>query len=79
MNILSVTKTVIVTRENMDSTNLICRDVDHPGEDMGALYAQEVRNICAKLLSQGKKPSCFIAESLQSCGGTSIDIFFYLP
>ena len=45
------------------------RDVDHPGADMGALYAQDVRNICDKLSEQGKKPSCFIAESLQSCGG----------
>ena len=46
------------------------RDVDHPGKDMGALYAQDVQDICDKLSSKGEKPSCFIAESLQSCGGT---------
>ena len=45
------------------------RDVDHPGKDMGALYAQDVKNICEKLKSKGMKPGCFIAESLQSCGG----------
>ena len=44
--------------------------MDHPGKDMGALYAQDVKNICDKLSSNGKKPACFIAESLQSCGGT---------
>ena len=45
------------------------RDVDHPGKDMGSLYAQDVKNICDKLTSKGMKPACFIAESLQSCGG----------
>ena len=45
------------------------RDVDHPNEDMGKLYAQDVKDICDKLAANGKKPSCFIAESLQSCGG----------
>ena len=45
------------------------RDVDHPGEDMGVLYASEVKGICDKLAAGGEKPGCFIAESLQSCGG----------
>ena len=36
---------------------------------MGALYASEVKAICDKLVATGEKPGCFIAESLQSCGG----------
>ena len=72
-----MTKAAIVIRENMISIDFICRDVDHPGADMGALYAQDVRSICDKLLAQGKKPSCFIAESLQSCGGIYIDSFSF--
>ena len=39
------------------------RDVDHPGEDMGALYASEVKGICDKLAAGGEKPGCFIARS----------------
>ena len=45
------------------------RDTDHPGQDMGKLYADEVKQICDKLKADGLKPGCFIAESLQSCGG----------
>jgi len=45
---------------------------DHPGEDMGKLYAKEVDDIIADLASKGRKPSAFIAESLQSCGGQII-------
>jgi len=49
------------------------RDTDHPpGTDMGKVYADQVKDICDKLRSQGSKPSCFIAESLQSCGGQII-------
>merc|ERR1712126_319837 len=47
----------------------IHRQTDHPGEDMGKLYAQEVDSIIANLAEKGRKPSVFIAESLQSCGG----------
>ena len=43
--------------------------MDNPGKDMGALYAEDVKGICDKLSANGKKPACFIAESLQSCGG----------
>jgi len=42
------------------------------GADMGEVYANNVADICEKLKTKGKKPSCFIAESLQSCGGQII-------
>jgi len=45
---------------------------NHPGEDMGKLYAKDVEDIIANLDKKGRKPSCFIAESLQSCGGQII-------
>ena len=48
------------------------RDVDHPGEDLGQLYADEVKAIIEKMQVEGKKLGCFIAESLQSCGGQVI-------
>ena len=47
-------------------------DSDHAGEDMGVLYAKEVDHIITKLSEKGRKPSTFIAESLQSCGGQII-------
>jgi len=45
---------------------------EHPGEDMGLLYAKDVDDIITKLGEKGRKPSTFIAESLQSCGGQII-------
>ncbi|TRY70717.1 hypothetical protein TCAL_05188 [Tigriopus californicus] len=48
------------------------RDQDYPGQDLGEVYAEDVKEICEKLAEQGKKPGCFIAESLQSCGGQII-------
>jgi len=45
---------------------------EHPGEDMGKLYARDVDDIIADLANKGRKPSAFIAESLQSCGGQII-------
>lgn len=36
------------------------------------MYAGDVKAVCEKLKNQGKKPGCFIAESLQSCGGKII-------
>ena len=45
------------------------RDSDHQGEDLGQLYADEVKKIIDKMQEQDKHPGCFIAESLQSCGG----------
>ena len=50
------------------------RDVDNPGKDMGEMYAQDVKDICDKLSAKGMNPSCFIAESLQSCGGEYKDM-----
>jgi len=47
-------------------------DSDHPGEDMGLVYAKEVDDIITNLAQKGRKPSTFIAESLQSCGGQII-------
>jgi len=44
----------------------------HPGEDMGKIYAKDVDDIIANLANKGRKPSAFIAESLQSCGGQII-------
>ena len=45
------------------------RDIEHPGEDMGEVYAREVDTII-----QGMEdgPAAFIAESFQSCGGQII-------
>jgi len=48
------------------------RDDQHAGEDMAELYAGDVERICANLRKEGRKPACFIAESLQSCGGQII-------
>jgi len=45
------------------------RDVDYPGQDLGKMYADEVAQAIAKMQKEGKRPGCFIAESLQSCGG----------
>jgi 4-aminobutyrate aminotransferase-like enzyme len=64
----SVRPSTVFFKEHCGKTSL-CRDVDHPGKDMGALYAADVKEICDKLDADGKKPSCFIGESLQSCGG----------
>lgn len=55
------------------------RDCDHPGEDMGALYADEVRALCDKASARpGGGVACYIAESLQSCGGQVIPPDNYL-
>lgn len=48
------------------------RDIDHPNEEPGVLFANDVKDIVDKLSKEGKKPSAFIAESLQSCGGQII-------
>ena len=47
----------------------VLRDVDYPGQDLGKMYADEVAQAIAKMQKEGKRPGCFIAESLQSCGG----------
>ena len=48
------------------------RDCDYPGEDLGAKYAAEVDNIIRDIKKKGKDVCCFIAESMQSCGGQII-------
>ena len=48
------------------------RDVDNPGKDLGELYASDVKQICQEIEAEGKKPTAFIADSLQSCGGQII-------
>lgn len=53
-------------------STLLFRDKDFPGQDMGALYANDVKEIIDQMQLEGKKPGCFIAESLQSCGGQII-------
>ncbi|KAL4141686.1 hypothetical protein QTP88_004276 [Uroleucon formosanum] len=47
---------------------------DHPDEDMGKLYALEVKKIIDENVigQRGQKVCAFIAESLQSCGGQII-------
>jgi len=45
---------------------------EHPGQDMGKMYAKDVDDIIANIAEKGRKPSAFIAESLQSCGGQII-------
>ena len=48
------------------------RDKDHPGQDMGELYASDVKEIIDGIHKKGSKVGGFIAESLQSCGGQII-------
>ena len=55
-----------------DTYRGVHRDSDHPGEDMGTLYAKEVDSIIERMAEKGRRPSTFIAESLQSCGGQII-------
>ncbi|XP_003242757.1 alanine--glyoxylate aminotransferase 2-like isoform X1 [Acyrthosiphon pisum] len=47
---------------------------DHPDEDMGKLYALEVKKIIDENVigQRGQQVCAFIAESLQSCGGQII-------
>ncbi|XP_021348667.1 alanine--glyoxylate aminotransferase 2-like isoform X2 [Mizuhopecten yessoensis] len=48
------------------------RDRDYPGQDIGQLYANDVRDVIHKIKQDGKNVSFFIAESMQSCGGQII-------
>lgn len=47
---------------------------EHPNEDMGKLYALEVKQIIDEIVisQRGQKVCAYIAESLQSCGGQII-------
>ncbi|XP_064599856.1 5-phosphohydroxy-L-lysine phospho-lyase-like [Liolophura sinensis] len=55
------------------------RDCDYPGEDLGLKYAEDVRAIINSLQSKGRKLGCYIAESMQSCGGQIVFPQSYLP
>ncbi|XP_076296576.1 alanine--glyoxylate aminotransferase 2-like [Lasioglossum baleicum] len=44
-------------------------ETDYPGEDLGVKYANDVRDICQNLKTQGKGVCAYIAESLMSVGG----------
>ncbi|KAL8587799.1 hypothetical protein ACOMHN_021017 [Nucella lapillus] len=48
------------------------RDCDYPGEDLGAKYASDVDASISQIQRQQKGVCCFIAESMQSCGGQVI-------
>ncbi|XP_076458997.1 5-phosphohydroxy-L-lysine phospho-lyase-like [Babylonia areolata] len=48
------------------------RDCDYPGEDLGAKYASDVDAIISGIQKNDKGVCCFIAESMQSCGGQVI-------
>ena len=45
------------------------REIDHPDDDLGERYADDVRIICQNLKNKGKGVCAFIAESLMSVGG----------
>lgn len=45
---------------------------DNPNEDLGELYAKEIKEIIENLHKNGRGLSALIAESLQSCGGQII-------
>ncbi|KAF5273510.1 hypothetical protein FQA39_LY07527 [Lamprigera yunnana] len=48
------------------------RDTTHNKEDLGHLYAENVREICRRVQEKGKGICAFISESLLSCGGQII-------
>lgn len=45
---------------------------NYPDQDLGELYASDVADIIERMAAKGRRPSAFIAESLQSCGGQII-------
>lgn len=47
------------------------RNDKYSAEELVELYTDEVRQLCEKAAANGGA-SCFIAESLQSCGGQII-------
>ncbi|XP_074025701.1 alanine--glyoxylate aminotransferase 2-like isoform X1 [Leptinotarsa decemlineata] len=48
------------------------RDSEYQKEEIGQLYADEVRDICTKIQEDGNGVCAFIAESMVSCGGQVI-------
>jgi hypothetical protein len=63
-------------RKYFKNHNIGHRDIDHPDEELGVLYANDVKEIIEQLAAEGRKPSSFIAESLQSCGGRCYKTLF---
>ena len=45
------------------------RATDHIGEDLGAKYAEDVKEICDDIKAKGRGLCAYIAESLVSVGG----------
>lgn len=45
------------------------RDNQYHGQDLGKKYADEVKDLIDGVQAKGRQVSCFIAESMQSCGG----------
>ena len=45
---------------------------DHPNEDLGAKYADEVKQVLDRCAQEGRQVAAFFAESLQSCAGQVI-------
>ena len=65
-------KSVLYVHEQAEAPDVYrgtFRDCDYPGQDMGQIYADNVRDLIQNMKAQGKNLSCFIAESMQSCGG----------
>lgn len=48
------------------------------GEDAGLAYAQEIRELCERLNSDGRQPAFFIAEPIVACGGQVVPPDGYL-
>lgn len=48
------------------------------GEDAGLAYAQEIRELCERLNSEGRQPAFFIAEPIVACGGQVVPPKGYL-
>lgn len=46
--------------------------MEHPKEKLGHLYANQIKEICDKILENGDGACAFIAESMLSCGGQII-------
>lgn len=44
-------------------------DCKYPNEDLGQKYADDVKDILESIAAKDRKVSCYIAESMQSCGG----------
>lgn len=53
-------------------------DKNHDKDDLGNIYAEEIRDICRKLKEQDKGVCAYIAESMLSCGGQIIPPKNYL-